>query len=171
MSRESKEYAKALFELSLSKKEKEERLEDLKKTALIMKGNIEKFFAHPKISKEKKKEIIKNDFPDGVFRNFLFVLSDNGRMDMIEDIKIDFENLLLETNKAVKAKVFSKEPLSKDYLSSLKTKLEKKLSKDVDLTNEIDDAILGGIRIEYDSKILDATINSQFSDLVAKLKE
>ena len=165
------EYAKALFELASTTSKKEELLIDLNETLKVFSGVTLKFFLYPEIEKEKKKDVVKSSFKDGLLRNFLFVLIDNDRISLLEEIKDEFESMLDEEKKMKQVIVYSKEKLSEDYLKKLKDILEKKLSHKIVLENIIDNSIISGIKISYESKEIDLTLNAKFKDLVEKLKE
>ena len=66
--------------------------------------------------------------------------------------------------------MYSKVNLTKEYLDKLKEKLEIKTSKNVLLENVIDKSITAGIRIEYESNIIDLTVDKKFNDLINDLK-
>lgn len=165
------EYAKALYELMDSVSTKEEFLKDLNETLKVFSGDTLKFFLYPEIEKEKKKDVIKASFKEGLLRDFLFVLIDNDRISLLEEIKDEFESMLNEEKKLKQVIVYSKEKLDDNYLKKLKDILEKKLSKKLTLENVIDESIISGIKISYDSKEIDLTLNAKFKDLVDKLKE
>ena len=165
------EYAKALFELASTTSKKEELLIDLNETLKVFSGDTLKFFLYPEIEKEKKKDVVKSSIKDGLLRNFLFVLIDNDRISLLEEIKDEFESMLDEEKKMKQVIVYSKEKLSEDYLKKLKDILEKKLSHKIVLENIIDNSIISGIKISYESKEIDLTLNAKFKDLVEKLKE
>ncbi|MBR4237110.1 ATP synthase F1 subunit delta [bacterium] len=165
------EYAKALYELMNSVSTKEEFLKDLNETLKVFSGDTLKFFLYPEIEKEKKKDVIKASFKEGLLRDFLFVLIDNDRISLLEEIKDEFESMLDEEKKLKQVIVYSKEKLDDNYLKKLKDILEKKLSKKLILENVIDESIISGIKISYDSKEIDLTLNAKFKDLVDKLKE
>ena len=165
------EYAKALYELKDDLFSREEFLADLKEVTKIFKNDILRFFLHPGIEKEKKKEIIIKDFSKRDIRDFLLVLVDNDRMSILSDIVYEFECMVEEEKKMLKVIVYSKEKLEDSYLSKLKEKLEKKISKKIFVINKLDENIRGGNKIVYDSKEIDLTLNTKFSNLVEKLKE
>ena len=165
------EYAKALFELASTTSKKEELLIDLNETLKVFSGDTLKFFLYPEIEKEKKKDVVKSSFKEGLLRDFLFVLIDNDRISFLEEIKDEFESMLDEEKKLKQVIVYSKEKLDDNYLKKLKDILEKKLSKKLILENVIDKSIISGIKISYDSKEIDLTLNAKFKDLVDKLKE
>ena len=171
MSDLSFEYAKALYELASKEKIEEAILSDLKYSSLIfMDEEILKFFIHPEIPLKNKKELINKDFKDGLFKDFLYVLLDNRRINIIDRIYKDYENIYLNEKLLTKVFVYSAKELSDNYKKELKNKLEKDINKKILIENIIDNSITAGIRIEYDSKQIDLTLNKKFDDLVSTLR-
>ncbi len=171
MSSLSIEYAKALYDLSTSSKMKHEILSLFDASLSMLDEGLSKVIFNPKIKIDEKKEIIEKIFDKSIYRDFLLVLLDNNRLNILEEIKLDYQELINEENKIIDVKVYSKELLSDEYLESLKIKLEKRIGSKLRLINLIDDTIIGGVRINYDSKEKDLTINQKFDDLKMKLKE
>ena len=171
MSNLSFEYAKALFELSDNTKDKKDIFELLKSSLdIFLDDEIYHFMSSPTISKDDKKKVIEKSYPKGLFRNFLYVLIDNSRMTELKEIKDDYESLLLDYLNKMNVLVYSKERLQDTYLSKLKEELEKKFKKELVLTNLIDESIKAGVRIEYDSKVLDLSVNKRLENLKKELK-
>ena len=165
------EYAKALYELASSKTEKEAFLYDLKETSLVFNDEkINKFFSHPEISIKTKKEFIDKAYSAGSFRNFLYVLLDNRRISLIHEILTNYEFIYLNDNEVVKAKVYSNKELDEAYINKVKSNIEEKTQKGVIIENIIDNSITAGIRIEYESTLIDLTIDKKFNDLINNLK-
>ncbi|MCR5741951.1 MAG: ATP synthase F1 subunit delta [Gammaproteobacteria bacterium] len=172
MSDLSFEYANALYELSSKEKSQEDILASLKLFDEVLKDEmILKFFKNPEISIDVKKSFIDKDIKDTLFKHFLFVLLDNRRIEIIGDIAKDFEGIYLISQKLKKVKVSSNKELTKDYLLKLKNNLESKLKSKVLIENVIDNNITAGIRIEYDSNLIDLTVDKKLSDLLVALKE
>ena len=171
MSELSLEYAQALYELSSSKQEKEVLLYNLNEFNKVLSDEeILKFLCYPEISIKKKKELIDKSLKNDLFRRFIYTLLDNRRIEIIGDIKEDFEQLYYLEFNLLKVFVYSKVDLTKEYLEKLKEKLEIKTSKNVLLENGIDKSITAGIRIEYESNIIDLTVDKKFNDLINDLK-
>lgn len=172
MSNVAFEYAKALFQLKDTKEEKKKFYNDLLETIEIFKDEeVYKFFIHPEIPKKVKKENIEQAYEKGDYRDFLMVLIDNDRLNIINEIKDEYYLLLLNQDKEKLVTVYSKNLLSESYLKELKNKLEKKYQTNIILKNEIDESIIAGIKIQVDSSLTDLTINSDFENLLSKLKE
>ena len=66
-----------------------------------------------------------------------------------------------------KGVVYSSTKLSEENLNKLKKALEKKINKTLDLTNVVDESIIGGFKICLENSIYDSTINTRLN----KLKE
>lgn len=56
-------------------------------------------------------------------------------------------------------------PLTEGQYSKLLAKLEAKYNKKIELTKQIDKSIIGGIFVEIENEIIDATINSQYNEM------
>lgn len=171
MSELSFEYAKSLYELASSKQQKEAFLHDLKETSSVFSDEtIKKFFTHPEISIKVKKEFLDKSYSGGTFRDFLYVLLDNRKIGLIHDISTDFEFIYLNDNEVVKARVYSNKELDSAYLAKVKSNIENKTQKEVLIENIIDSSITAGIRIEYESTLIDLTLDKKFNDLIDNLK-
>ena len=167
----SQEYAKALYDLSLDKETKETILYNFSSLIESLDQDIKNFFLHPEIKKEVKKEIISKIYEEGLFRDFLFVLIDNDRFSSLEEIKDEYQTLVDNEKNILDVIVYSNSKLTKEYLDKLKTKLENKLNRNISLINEIDKSITAGIRIVYESKEIDMTLDSKFKKFKDELKE
>ena len=165
------EYAKALFELSVDKKEREIVLYNLNSFIESLDHDTKNFFLHPEIKKEKKKEMISLVFEKGILRGFLYVLIDNNRFVYLEEIRNEYQELIDNDNNILDVYVYSSKNLDKSYQNSLKEKLEQKLKRNINLINEIDNKITAGIRIIYESKEIDLTLDSKFKKFKDEIKE
>ncbi|WP_297520948.1 F0F1 ATP synthase subunit delta [uncultured Clostridium sp.] len=56
-------------------------------------------------------------------------------------------------------------PLTEEQYSSLVSKLEAKYGKKIELKQEIDKSIVGGLFIQVENEFIDATINSQYQEM------
>ena len=65
--------------------------------------------------------------------------------------------------------VYSGKKLTDSDLSKLKSNLNKKHNRTIELENLIDESIIGGIRIEYEGMVLDDTINNYLQSLKSNL--
>lgn len=169
MSATSSQYAVALFELAHEKNQLEE-IENTFQALVNAIGSEElAFFKHPKVLKKDKKDVIKGMKLNDLLTDFLFVLIDNNRFEHVELMYKDFEQLILEQGKKMRINLFSKERLDSKRMSQLKEQFEKKYNRQVIIENHVDSSIIGGLRIEYDGKVLDDTINQTLRQLKNRL--
>lgn len=163
------QYAEALYNTAVESSVVNSLLEDFKTINEVIDEEIFKFLNHPKISKKNKKEIIQNTIENDLLMRFMFVLIDNSRISLLHDCFEELVKIVDNTNEVMNIKVFSKNLLSDDEVNQLSMNLKKRHNKKIILENIVDQAIIGGLRLEYEGMILDDTINSYLNNLKFKL--
>ena len=125
-----REYSKALYDLA-------ENVNDIKEefnTFIILNDDeLSSVLNSPKIKKEDKKALLRSVLKgfNEVFIDFLCVLIDNNRFNIIKNINKDFNDLILEENGIVKVMVSTSKKLSDAELNELSDYLCKKLNKKI----------------------------------------
>jgi F-type H+-transporting ATPase subunit delta len=71
----------------------------------------------------------------------------------------------------VDIKVISAHPLSEDVLQKLKERLEKKLSKSVNIEPLVDKNILGGLKLIIGNTVIDGSIKARLNALLKNIKQ
>lgn len=163
------QYAEALFSLSFEGNQISEVLNQFQQFNKALDEEIFKFFSHPKISKSSKKEILSNSVTNDIFKRFLYVLIDNSRVDLIEEILVEFVNVVNKQSNTLLVNVFSSNKLSNEQIEDLKKSLKEKNNRNIELINTIDSNIVGGLRIEYEGMIFDKTVNNYLVNMKASL--
>lgn len=172
----SLQYANALFDLAGKDQQLIKLyLENLKviEQSILNNSMFSKVLNHPKISKSEKKEIFQQVLSSQVDENllyFIYVLVDNDRIDILNDIIDAYQYLIDQQNKIKHVTVYSKIQLTNEEITKLTSKLSDKLSSSVEIKNVIDESISGGIRLEYDGYVLDDTLTSKLNRLKSVLK-
>jgi F-type H+-transporting ATPase subunit delta len=155
-----KQYSRALFSLALQEQIIDDVYQELKTIIEQLNDDSWKFFLHPKIDSQAKHEVIEKISKQSLVKNFLKVLIDNNRFDLLETISYAYLDLINEMNEVVEVIVYSKGSLSTENMAKIKKNLETKLMKKIKIISHKDDSIIGGIRIEYQGNVIDQTINS-----------
>ena len=163
------QYAEALFGLSKEKSQIDEVLSEFKNINNSFDAEIYQFLLHPKVKKQDKKDIITKIVNNRLLEKFIFVLIDNSRIEIFDDILIEFEKLINYQNKVMEVQVYSYKKLSIKQLEQLTINLHKKHNRKIKLENIVDRSIVGGLRIEFEGMILDDTINNYLNSLKANL--
>ena len=160
-----KQYARALFSLALEKNEVDKIYQEMLSFLKSIDEKTKEFFLHPKISKKAKHEIVEKALNNNLLVNFLKVLIDNDRFILLDNIVYAYLDLINEMNEVVEVKVTTKTSLSKNNIEKIKKNLETKLLKKIKIIEELDETIIGGIRIEYLGNVIDETVNSSLENM------
>ena len=169
MSALSEQYAVALFDVANDLDAVSDVQEEFKNLVDNLDNEAMKFFEHPGIEKVNKRQLIASLNLIKVFENFLNVLIDNGRFDQLQIIKDDFYELINNRYKRMHVVVYSKRPLDKKRQDNLKEQYEKKYNRQVTIENRVDKDIAGGLRFEFEGKVIDDTINHTLRQMKSRL--
>jgi F0F1-type ATP synthase delta subunit len=74
-------------------------------------------------------------------------------------------------NQTLEVSVYSKNVLNEAQIQSIKTRLVSEHQRDIIIKNVIDSTIIAGFRYEYESFIIDETVNRQLDNLKTHLKK
>lgn len=163
------EYAKALSELA-STKDAQEILNELNIFIEALDENPMSWqiFDAPNITDKDKKEIIDNTTKgfDELITRFLYVLVDNKRINSIKGIRDEYKLIVNNTIKAVDVNVTSKRPLTNDQKKKLSDLLTSKLGgRMVKINNIVDNNLIGGIKCEYEGKLIDFSVRGKIKNI------
>ncbi len=165
----AKEYAIALFDLSLEKKNVEIIKDELiiVSNAFSEEEQFGKLLSHPKLSKEEKKGVITKVFKgiNDTLLYFLLVVIENDRVNDLTYITDEFMKLYHEYNTVLLVLAKTTIPLSETQINALQNKLSIKYRHKIKIENEIDPSIIGGMQLIIDNEIIDYTIQNQLHNL------
>ena len=106
---------------------------------------------------------------DAAARNFVHVLIDNDRLDLLPQIRELFEGLRAEQENVLEARVTSAYPISDVELTSLVKKLEQRFKRQVVPTVHLEPELIGGVRVEVGDDVLDASVRGKLQELAYAL--
>jgi F-type H+-transporting ATPase subunit delta len=119
------------------------------------------FLTSPEVLTEHKSEFIRTVFAprlDEMTVNFLRLLVDKKRIDLLPEICADFQLLVEEHQGLLRAPVTTAVPLNADQEARLKHELDRLTGKDVILEQRVDPAILGGVIVFLGTQIIDRSL-------------
>ncbi len=168
----AKRYSKALVDIIQGAdvsfaKELQEGLEFVVKT-VEENPELKDFILNPVVSKGDKKEVLgeifKENVPEQVL-SFLYLLSDNSRLDILPEISASFKEDVDKLQNIVRAKVISAIELEDNQKNVLKEKLCSKTGAKIEAEYETDSSILGGIIIKIKDTVIDLSIKKRIENL------
>jgi F-type H+-transporting ATPase subunit delta len=169
-------YAEALFEAAREREELEEVLENLEEFvgALHESEELRLFFYDGQIPEREKRRAI-DALTEGMTlstRNFLKVLSDNGREEILEEVLVRYEELVKEHLGRVEVEVTTAVELSEEELDSLKERLGRILEgREVILQTRVDPDLLGGAVFRFGGRMVDSSVRGQLQNLREEMLE
>ncbi|MEZ9699304.1 F0F1 ATP synthase subunit delta [Vibrio sp. 10N.261.46.E12] len=101
--------------------------------------------------------------------NLIRVLAENGRLSVLRDLFELFCELKDEHERVVPVTVTSSEMLTQDQVTSLTAALEKKLERQVEMKQVIDDTLVGGMVIKAGETVIDGSLNTSIDRLAHQL--
>jgi F-type H+-transporting ATPase subunit delta len=102
--------------------------------------------------------------------NLVRVLAQNGRLELLPEIRDQFEALKNEREGVIEAEVESAFELSEAQLADLVQRLEKKTGRKVRAKVNVDRELIGGVKVVLGDKVIDGSARAQLGALETALK-
>ena len=163
-------YAGALFEAARERGELEEVLSDLEEfvAALHESEELRLFYYGGQIPERQKRRAIES-LTEGMksqATNFLKVLVDNGREEILEEALGRYEQLVKEHLGRIEVGVTTAVELSQDQLDRLKERLGRVLEgREVILETNVDPELIGGAVFRFGGRMMDGSIRGRLESL------
>ena len=106
----------------------------------------------------------------GEAENLVRVLAQNGRLDVLSEIRLQYEALRNEREGVIEAQVISAFELGEAQLADLVVRLEKKTGRKVKAKVSVDKELIGGVRVVLGDKVIDGSARAQLGALENALK-
>ncbi len=106
----------------------------------------------------------------GEGENFVRVLAQNKRLELLPEIRQQFEILKNEREGVIEAQVFSAFELGAAELKDLLARLEKHTGRKVRARVSLDRELIGGVKVVIGDKVIDASARAQLAALESALK-
>ena len=102
-------------------------------------------------------------------QNFLKLIIKNNRINKFNLIAKEFNKLCNDYLNIKEGIIYSTEALSKEQIKRVEDKLSEVINTKVELTNQIDEKLIGGIKVIVDEKIFDGSIKNKLEKLKSTL--
>jgi F-type H+-transporting ATPase subunit delta len=106
----------------------------------------------------------------GDAENFVRVLAENDRLNVVTEIRTHFETLKNERESTVEAEVYTAFEMSPAQLADLVARLEQKTGRKVKARVSVDKALIGGVKVVIGDKVIDGSARAQLAALENALK-
>jgi F-type H+-transporting ATPase subunit delta len=106
----------------------------------------------------------------GEAENYVRVLAENGRLEVLPEIRAQFEALKNEREGVVEAEVTSAFEMDQAQLADLVARLEKNTGRKVRAKVSVDKSLIGGVKVVIGDKVIDGSARAQLAALETALK-
>jgi ATP synthase F1 delta subunit len=166
-------YAKALFNAAKER----DRLQPIRTDftdlaeALEASPELRNLLRNPQIDVRAKKAGVDAVFAesDEVFRNFLKVLAEKGRLAEVDEIQREFERLVAEEERVLKVELTTAHELSDSEAAEIVEQIARASGRRVEATRSVDPALIGGIVLQAGSFRADASVRGRLESLRQEL--
>lgn len=168
----SRPYANAIFEIAQEKNE-------LKYWSKLL-SVLSECVADPKIKSMINSPVVTNDQVISLFadildelsttaQNFLSLLAENNRLQLLTNIAISFEQLRERTEQVMLVDVISARALTSKQRKIIALALKNRLGRDVILSAKVDKKLLGGAIIRVNDLVIDGSALGKLNKLADHL--
>jgi len=167
----SKRYARAFFEIAGEEKKLEQYYNELHQFSSMMAENkdLGGFLANPIFEQDVKKNVLEKIIGKVTLSpmtvNFLKLLVDKNRIDVLPDIDTCYRLMMDEALQKTRVTVKTAFPLSADMQQYIMSNLKKLTGREAEVTVEDDKSLLGGIVIGVGDTLYDGSIINQLNNM------
>ncbi|MBT2756613.1 F0F1 ATP synthase subunit delta [Mesobacillus foraminis] len=170
----AKRYALALFQVASEHQLLNTVEEDLRTVKAVVGNNpgLTSILTSPKLTQEKKKELLKQAFTSATpfVQNMLLILVDRHRTELIADVADQFIELANEAKGIAEARVYSVQPLTDAQAEALSLAFAPRVGKQkLQIENITDSNLLGGVKLRIGNRIFDGSLKGKLDRLERKL--
>ena len=168
-------YARALLKASNQEKQSEQVYADMQTLAAeyVNVPELSVTIANPMLSREQKEALLitaTGSTKCELTYRFIRLVLKEGRANIMQFIANSFVSLYREQNNLIHAKLSTAVALTPETESKLRKLVESKTNGNVEFKTSVDDELIGGFVLEYDTYRLDASVKRQLSTILSNLK-
>jgi F-type H+-transporting ATPase subunit delta len=171
----SLQYANALADIALAQGAAEPAAKQLLAfgAAYTQSAELRTFLASPAVSIEAKHAVIEKIVArlgaSKIIRNFLFVLADHRRTQLMLEVIAAFDDVIRQRQGVAEAEVSSAVELSAAQKKEMAATLTRLTGKKIETKYALDPALLGGAVVRIGDTIYDGSLRSRLNEMRARL--
>lgn len=166
-------YAKSLLELALEKGKLDQVANDMQYLRNTANENrdLTLLFNSPVVAPSKKLDIFKSLFDQFEDVSFAFIqlITKNGRENYLPEIATAFDGLVKEHKGIVPVELTTASKLDEATKEKILAQVKSSVEGTLDVTEIVDESIIGGFVVKMGDRRIDASIKSQFNKLKQSL--
>ncbi|MFO7815721.1 MAG: ATP synthase F1 subunit delta [Halanaerobiales bacterium] len=172
----ARQYSKALYDLGEEKGNMGELFEELEEFWETLQENevLKEALFHQRVLVEEKqtvfKEIFKDKLSEQIFK-FIMLLIEKRRIYFLEIILESFRKLVHEHENIITVKVTTAIEMNSAIREKLKKRLDEYVDKKIEMKEDCDPDIIGGMVIKIGDYLIDGSIKSKLESLEDKIKK
>ena len=166
----ARRYARAIFELAHDEGNVEawgRRLAQVRE--VLSDPEVARALTNPTIATEQRMALVSDLFDGGEATNLAKLLIESDRVRDVEAIDEEFQRLADEAAGRVRATVTTAVELSSQDRDRVAEELSKRLGKEIHLDVLVDPGILGGLKLQYGDRLVDASVATRLQQLRRRL--
>jgi F-type H+-transporting ATPase subunit delta len=169
----ARRYARAAFELALENKQPlESWLADLETMASVVQDpTVSQVLSSPKLSFDQKRALVDQAVTglEPMQRNFLYLLIDRKRIELIGAVRREFRALMLEHQGIAEATVTTAVPISDAEAARIGDYLGRLVGKRVVVHRQVDPSIIGGLVARVGDRLINGSVAARLAALRQQL--
>lgn len=168
-------YVRALFALASERGEGDRLRDEVARLGALLAESPElaQLLRNPRADAASKKKVLDEVGLAGALqtlRDFVGLCLDRGRPEVVLEVAEEYARLDREARGIVVARIQSAARLDDAMRASLTAKLEEVTGKKVDLEEEVQPHLLGGVRILFGSTMYDGSVRRRLEDVASHLE-
>ena len=164
----AKRYAQAVFELGLERDRLDQWAAELELAEGVLQDDeFKAFLKHAGVPAAEKVKAVDSVLgqAEPVIRNVVNLLVARGLVDVISDLRASYVDLLDRHMGRQRVQVTSAVPLEQEELDRISRFVSKLVRKEVVVSADVDDSILGGMVVQIGDRLLDGSTASRLRAL------
>ncbi|KAK48475.1 F0F1 ATP synthase subunit delta [Caballeronia sp. LZ029] len=136
---------------------------------------VESVASSPKVNRQQIADLllaaVKSPLAQGnaQAKNFVGMLVENHRLSLLPEIAVQFDELKNAREGAADAHIVSAFPLEGEQLNDLVASLERKFQRKLKPIVEIDQSLIGGVRVTVGDEVLDTSVRARLASMQTAL--
>jgi len=168
----ARRYARAVFELAQAEGQVEEwgrRMEAVRD--LLADAGVAAVLTNPTIATEERMALVSRapHALDAEATNLAKLLIESNRVRDVVAVDAEFQRLADEAAGRVRATVTTAVELAPEERDRVAAELSKRLGKEIELTVVVDAGIVGGMKLQYGDRLVDASVATRLQQLRRRL--